>query len=388
MSTIAEDSDYIVTQDYLRNIGIVHIITNGIITKIYNPNDSFSSIGTHANILYDNHKIVQKLHFFVKVDDSLRDLNVSEIRCKSIAGRKTSPDLLEERFIRDPMFTSPLTRQLPCNSLEIRCKNCNHLAIRYNKKDIKRFIDIPESDWEEYMDLWHCHKPTTNKAYNEDVSNIHNLLQHNRKMIKPKADLPILFSDMTLLAYSQPISSKSYFDNDDYVCENCNNRIGKVHLDFDSQGHDYYLEFYKTDILLLFNDNQNNSTIFEVSPMDWLAKEILYYISMYGSRMFKLTPPAGLREQERSLDIWCLDHGISLGINNTKHDHLLKAMYKKHSGQLPGNQNIQEIEIKQGDEDYKCKLYMNLLHEIKNSKKPLSQKISHNYLEEWTPVYI
>lgn len=388
MSTIVEETGCRVTQDYLRNIGIVHIKTNGVITKIHNPNDTFSTIGTHVDIQYNNQTIVQKLHFLVEVSDNLRDLSVSEVRCKSIAGKKPSPDILEERLIRDPMFTSPLTKQLPCDSLEIRCKACNHVAVRYDSNDIKRFIDIPESDWEEYMDLWHCHKPTSNKTYNDDLSNVHNLLQNNRKMIKPKADLPILFSDMTLLAYSKSIGSKSYNDNDDYVCENCHNRMGKVHFNGNTQDCDYYLEFYKTDIVLLFNDKHNKSTIFEVGPLDWLAKEILYCISMYGSRMFKLIPPPEIKEQEGSLDIWCLDHGISLGINDTMHDHLLKAMYKRHNGQLPGNQNIQEIEIKHGDKDYKCKLYMELIHEIKNSKKPLINSSVNNALEEWTPVYI
>lgn len=388
MSTLTEDTGLTVTQDYLRNIGIVHIRSNGIITKVYNPKDTFSTIGTHVTIQYENQTIAQKLHFLVELNDKLRDLNVSEIRCKSIAGKKSSPDILEERLIRDPMLTSPLTKQLPCNSLEIRCKSCKHVAIRYDNNDIKRFMDIPESGWEEYMDLWHCHKPTSSKAYNDDLNNVHNLLQSNKKMIKPKADLPILFSDMTLLAYSKSNKSRSYNDNDDYQCENCQKRIAKVILYDNNQGHDYYLEFYKTDIVIFFNDNHNKSTVFEVSPLDWLAKEILYCISMYGSRVFKLIPPFEIKEQEGSLDIWCLDHGISLGINDTQHDHLLKAMYKRHSGQIPGNQNIQEIELKHGDKDYRCKLYIDLIREIKNSEKPLVTKNLNNELEEWTPVYI
>ena len=223
MSENIEDFGLKVIQEYLRNIGVVHIKTNGLIVKIYNTDSSTSSAGTHIDIQYRDKIITQKLFFDVAMTTTYYNLSVSEIRCKTIADRLSAPDILEARLIRDPMFTPSLSRQIPCFSLDLDCKACGHTVISYITSEIKKFIDIPESNWEEYMDLWHCHKPTNNQAYTDEVNNIYNLLQKKRNLIMPKVDLPILLSEMSMLVYPKTMSLVHYAPNDSYTCNNCGN---------------------------------------------------------------------------------------------------------------------------------------------------------------------
>ncbi|KAF0276922.1 hypothetical protein FOG50_02221 [Hanseniaspora uvarum] len=388
MGKADKDTELKVIQVYLRNIGVVHIQTNGAIKKIYNPSDAFSGIGTHIDIEYKEQIKTEKLHFNVSIDDTYLELDTFEIRCKTISGRQMAPDILEERFVRDPMHTSALSRQLPCFSMSISCKACRTLIISYDNTEIKRFIDIPESNWEEYMDLWHCHKPTDNQTYNDEVNNVYNLLQNNRNSIIPKVDLPILLSDISLLVYPKTMHLERCVANDDFACKQCGNKIGKVRITGNQDDYDSYLELYKPELSLAFNHDNKNVDIFEVSPLDWLANEMLYCTSMYGSRMFKLIPPSGLKKKFDVIYIWCLDHGISIGINESKFDNLLKAMYTKQNILNHGTQNVQDIEINYGDDEYNTKFYLNLIEELEKSENKVSLNTLKNELNGWLPLYI
>lgn len=382
------DSGIKIVQEYLKNIGVVHIKTNGLISKVYNPDSPNSSVGTHIDVQYKDKVITQKLYFEVAMNNTYFNLSVSEIRCKTIADRLSAPDILEERLVRDPMYTPSLSRQLPCISLDLNCKTCGGNVISYGTSEIKRFIDIPESNWEEYMDLWHCHKPTNNQAYTDEVNNVYNLLQKKRNLIMPKVDLPILLSEMSMLVYPKTMTLEHFAPNDDYTCNNCNNKLGKVHASDDFEKTDSYIELCKAEISMRFNYDNKEPVIFEVSVLDWLAKEILFCISMYGSRVFKLIPPADLKDEFGVLDIWCLDHGISIGINEVKHENLLKIMYKQHDNMDQGNQNVQDIEIHIADKRYNNIFYKKLIDEIKKSEESICLQNSKGAFNGWTPLYI
>lgn len=128
----------------------------------------------------------------------------------------------------DPVFVMrPLSAPDIKGLQSIECAECSQLLLLATKDNVKRCVDLPSENWEEFFDCWMCHpdEEQHDRMYNVDLSGRRGLvmsgstylLLHNSQMMPGSYKLGL----------NDCVSSSSWSPLE---CSKCQSRIGRQRL--------------------------------------------------------------------------------------------------------------------------------------------------------------
>ncbi|XBW37024.1 hypothetical protein QEN19_002604 [Hanseniaspora menglaensis] len=371
--------------ELLSNIGVVQIHTNGEIMSLGSKKSFKKDIADIINIHYNGHLETYDLPFEVLQNDNiskLLDVNRSTLRCKYLINRIVKPQLDDQILKRDPFTKLILAKELNHHNefLEVACKFCSSKLFRIDK-NFPKLLDLPDDNWREMMDLWHCHKPDDTNS-----SGIDSLFSSK---IVPKYDTLLIgdtyfLLDMNIFVKSLIIESKKT------LCYSCKNVLGSV---YNVDNNSTACKIFKQNLYIL---NSSNSKKLEFKNIDNLSLQLLKGVKDYGSRFFFIGSKKANNANTRLL-IWCLDYGLSIAINNTKLENRLKIMYRQINnddekdiqmfGNLKKAHNVEEILIEDSNQAVN-QVHQEIQEHIDKINQAVTFSKSANLVEGWKLSYI
>ncbi|KAL6928879.1 hypothetical protein ACO0SA_002209 [Hanseniaspora valbyensis] len=331
--------------ELLSNIGVVQVQTNGEIISVTN-NDKFKSdIGNQITIAYNGQSKIYKLPFEVVLnEDVAKNLKVNNktLRCKYLINRLVKPDIDDLITKRDSYSKSQLTKALENDGngfLTANCFNCLVELFRIDK-NFPKMLELPDENWREMMELWHCHKPDIKKDNEQNKS----LDQIFSNKILPKYD-NLLIGDSYYLINTNLFTKDLKITNNKVHCYNCDKLLGSVYNVNDKHTT---CKILKQKVVIT---NSNSKIDIKYEIYDYLTLTILKSIKNFGSRFFTVRSKKQTNFAQVLL-IWCFDYGLSIGINDVKLDNRLKIMYQKlDENDLNDKQNLQDLKHKHNFEE-------------------------------------
>ncbi|KAF2132633.1 hypothetical protein P153DRAFT_283337, partial [Dothidotthia symphoricarpi CBS 119687] len=167
--------------------------------------------------------------------------------------------------------------------VEIMCKSCGEVVVPRGK--VGSWRDLPNENWAEMMDFWHCHKPDEGHLHdheNDEVVGKKGYAAGNR--LKAKEGMG--FVDLTSLLLEEgdcegvEIASKQ--QEDSIVCKHCKHTLGA--RDESSSGH----RIWKWSISLSPSPSAPPTTY---TTQKWISARLLFLIENSGVRKFHIHPP-------------------------------------------------------------------------------------------------
>ncbi|KAF9699603.1 hypothetical protein EKO04_002519 [Ascochyta lentis] len=173
--------------------------------------------------------------------------------------------------------------------VELRCKNCEGVVLK--SQAVKEWKDLPNENWAEMMDFWHCHKPDEHHLHDHthEVGEQKGYAAGNRL----KAVDGVGFVDLTsfLLRAQDCEGAKILPDeeqkNEAVVCRHCGHTLGKQDAAADGW------RIWKW--CLSISSGPASSPFYSTySVQKWISARLLYLIENVGVRKFHIHPPPSL----------------------------------------------------------------------------------------------
>lgn len=372
--------------ELLSNIGVVQVITNGEIISLTNSDRFKNDIGNEIAIQYEKDLRVFQLPFEVILNDqvceSLKSSKKS-IRCKYIINRMSKPlidDLISKRNPQSKTKISKALKDSTRGFLSVDCTQCSEEIFRIDQ-NFPKLLELPDENWKEMMDLWHCHKPDITTSNTIALDNI-----FTNKLV-PKYN-NLLVGDFYYLLNTNILTAPLNMANTKVQCRRCRHLLGSLYNETTS------LTSYKIFKEKVAVSNGDGSDL-KYEICDHLSMTILVNIKSYGSRFFTVKSQNAVNSSSLIL-IWCLDYGVSIGINNTVLDNRLKIMYqmiveksaeKTHFLEnLKQSHNIESILLE--DEDYEKKDFEELTDQLHHIHKCVTFEESAQLSNDWKLSYL
>ncbi|OBA24868.1 hypothetical protein HANVADRAFT_96268 [Hanseniaspora valbyensis NRRL Y-1626] len=335
----------IIFVELLSNIGVVQVHTNGEIISVTNSDKFKSDIGNQITIAYNGQSKIYKLPFEVILnEDVVNNLNVNNktLRCKYLINRLVKPDIDDLITKRDSCSKSHLIKALENDGngfLTVNCFNCLVELFRIDK-NFPKILELPDENWREMMDLWHCHKPDIKKDNEKNIG----LDQIFSNKILPKYD-NLLIGDSYYLINTNLFTKDLKITNNKVYCYNCDKLLGSV---YNLNDEHTTCKILKQKVVIT-NSNLKIDIKYEI--YDYLTLTILKSIKNFGSRFFTVKSKKQTNFGQVLL-IWCFDYGVRIGINDVKLENRLKIMYQKlDENNLNDKQTLQNLKLKHNFEE-------------------------------------
>lgn len=380
--------------ELLSNIGVVQIITNGDIISISNSDRFKNDIGNKITIQYEEDSKVFRLPFEVilndQVTDSLKSNNKS-IRCKYIINRMSKPLVDDLILKRDPQSKTNISKALKNSNrgfLSADCAQCSEELFRMDQ-NFPKLLELPDENWKEMMDLWHCHKPDIKTQNTIALDNL-----FTNKLV-PKYN-NLLVGDFYYLLNTNVLTAPLKMANNKVKCRICEKVLGSLYHETTSLTS---YKIFKEKVAISKGDGND----LKYKSYDYLSISILMNIKSYGSRFFTVKSQRALNSSSLIL-IWCLDYGVSIGINNSVLENRLKIMYQmidekslektQFLANLKQSHNIESILMEDEDEDEdedegnKNKAFEGLVNHIELIHNSVTFEESAQLSNEWKLSYL
>ncbi|KAH7399237.1 ubiquitin-conjugating enzyme E2-binding protein [Pyrenochaeta sp. MPI-SDFR-AT-0127] len=173
------------------------------------------------------------------------------------------------------------------HNLEVVCKSCGEVIVP--KDSVRQWRDLPNENWAEMMDFWHCHKP------DED-----HLLDHSHDAIlgqkgyaagnRLQAVAGVGFVDLTTFLLHESdcrgaqINAENCSQQKIVVCKHCKHTLG--YQDEATEGW----RIQKWSMVIMPFSSSNSPAIY--STPKWISARLLYLIENSGVRKFHIHPPS------------------------------------------------------------------------------------------------
>ncbi|KAF2187023.1 hypothetical protein K469DRAFT_705573 [Zopfia rhizophila CBS 207.26] len=183
-------------------------------------------------------------------------------------------------------------------NVKILCRNCKGELVHGGK--VGEWRDLPNENWAEMMDFWHCHKPDEHHLHDhthEEVVGRKGYAAGNRL----KAVAGVGFVDLTTLLVAEldcegvkthhPESSITPL-----LCKSCNQAVGTV--DKNTEGW----RIWKWSSSIGSSNSPSTTSTFNIQK--WISARLLYLIENQGVRKFSVHPDSETSEPVSSLLLW------------------------------------------------------------------------------------
>ncbi|CCF58594.1 hypothetical protein KAFR_0E04440 [Kazachstania africana CBS 2517] len=210
---------------------------------------------------------------------------------------------------------------LQYSGFSLRCKKCKHPVI--DNSNCKKLNEMPSEFWMEFMDYWHCHKPTINDDKGNGV-----LLGKYNSLAPLKYE--ILVGGSYFLGVAETFQDRVEYDSDNLVCATCHNNLGQVTFE-------KLLRLHKWELLLETSDTSES-----FAPSNDILLSLLNQVSGTSGRHVLL------RCKDVQLLVWTF--AIDVGATLTDGKVLINAMkllYTDDDDEIEivrRRQNIDEIQ--------------------------------------------
>ncbi|KAF1944170.1 hypothetical protein EJ02DRAFT_452777 [Clathrospora elynae] len=171
---------------------------------------------------------------------------------------------------------------------EITCKSCE--AVIVSKGKIGQWRDLPNENWAEMMDFWHCHKPDEHHLH--DHTHEHTVGQKGYAASnRLQAVDGVGFVDLTSFLLSeqdcegaQLYSGEGSSQKDTVVCKHCKQVVGTRDATTDGW------RIRKWSIALSSSSTISSGLPTTYSVQKWISARLLYLIENSGVRKFHIHP--------------------------------------------------------------------------------------------------
>ncbi|KAF1836714.1 hypothetical protein BDW02DRAFT_587222 [Decorospora gaudefroyi] len=172
--------------------------------------------------------------------------------------------------------------------VELSCKQCE--AVLVPKRQIQHWRDLPNENWAEMMDFWHCHKPDEHHVHNhthEATVGQKGYAAGNRL----QAAAGVGFVDLTDFLMSgqdcgggEVSTEEAGFQKDVIVCKQCKHAIGSQDQDTDG----WRIRKWSVSVSSFSTASLSSPTTLSVQK--WISARLLYLIENTGVRKFHVHP--------------------------------------------------------------------------------------------------
>ncbi|KAJ4359312.1 hypothetical protein N0V95_002236 [Ascochyta clinopodiicola] len=171
--------------------------------------------------------------------------------------------------------------------VELRCNNCEGVVLK--SQSVQEWKDLPNENWAEMMDFWHCHKPDEHHLHDHkhEIGEQKGYAAGNRL----KAVDGVGFVDLTsfLLREQDCEGAKVSPDEEEgsdaaVVCRHCGHALGKQDIAADG------LRIWKW-CLSISSGPTSSPSYSTYSVQKWISARLLYLVDNVGVRKFHIHPP-------------------------------------------------------------------------------------------------
>ncbi|KAH6638098.1 HECT-like ubiquitin-conjugating enzyme-binding-domain-containing protein [Boeremia exigua] len=172
------------------------------------------------------------------------------------------------------------------DGIELRCKNCEGVLLE--RGAVREWKDLPNENWAEMMDFWHCHKPDEHHLHDHthEVGGQKGYAAGNRL----QAAQGVGFVDLTgFLLKTQDcvgakVSSEEALSDVAVTCKHCGHTLGKQ----DTAADGWRIWKWCLSISSGLTASPSYSTY---SVQKWISARLLYLIDNVGVRKFHIHHP-------------------------------------------------------------------------------------------------
>ncbi|KAL6711863.1 hypothetical protein ACN47E_002906 [Coniothyrium glycines] len=284
-------------------------------------------------------------------------LQIEELENSDLLGALNS----EERQQNIVPWNGSYLEQL--GDVEVICKNCREPMVLQGK--IKEWRDLPNENWAEMMDFWHCHKPDEHHLHDnthEEAIGQKGYAAGSRL----QASQGIGFVDLSSILLKEQdcdgvrLPSKQSSETKALVCQYCAEPVGTR----DEAADGWRLQ--KWSIGMRSSSSPNLPVSY--SPAKWISARLLYLIENSGIRKFHIHPAQnnsasalsalpGPKEPVPSLLVWVFTPDLLFSSSIPSPNRLdptrsVKVFYQKQTWQPlqpgePENASIEDLEFPQ-----------------------------------------
>ncbi|KAF2627851.1 hypothetical protein BU25DRAFT_340607 [Macroventuria anomochaeta] len=170
--------------------------------------------------------------------------------------------------------------------VEVRCKNCEGVVLKSGT--VREWKDLPNENWAEMMDFWHCHKPDEHHLHDhtQEVGGQKGYAAGNRL----KATEGVGFVDLTGFLLKEQDCEGAKVSPDEgpsdaaVVCKHCGHILGKPDTSADGW------RIWKW--CLSISSGPTSSPLYNTySVQKWISARLLYLVENVGVRKFHIHPP-------------------------------------------------------------------------------------------------
>ncbi|KAJ4342892.1 hypothetical protein N0V87_000609 [Didymella glomerata] len=170
--------------------------------------------------------------------------------------------------------------------VELRCKNCEGVLVQ--REAVKEWKDLPNENWAEMMDFWHCHKPDEHHLHDHthEVGGQKGYAAGNHL----KAIQGVGFVDLTgFLLEEQDCEGAKISLNEEQadtpiLCKHCGQVLGRRDASADGW------RIWKW-CLSISSGPTSSPSYSTYSIQKWISARLLYLIENIGVRKFHIHPP-------------------------------------------------------------------------------------------------
>ncbi|KAF2435842.1 hypothetical protein EJ08DRAFT_580048 [Tothia fuscella] len=209
----------------------------------------------------------------------------------------------------------------------VQCRGCGVALSREGA--VSEWKDLPNENWAEMMDFWHCHKPHEHDHKHDDnAANSKGYSSSNKLAAKPGIGLVglsylLLMADdcASIKANEKEISSSD--DSASLLCTSCDAVIGVV-----DEGADGW-KLYKWSLQL----RKEGGVVESFAVSKWISTQLLAAIENSGVRRFVVEPSTSQSQSSGGLLLWIFTDDLCFSSSVDRHSRCdptraMKIFYK------------------------------------------------------------
>lgn len=267
------------------------------------------------------------------------DMNGSYVRLKhSKNGQRRSRDVSVVDLPEDKWSLAAFKASAATHNFKLLCRNCQNNAILDSRNGISKVNEMPSEFWAEFMDFWHCHKPSLEEANN-------NVMNVDTKYIdlRPRSGELLIGNTFFQVIKGTLVPGNTIAANSFIKCGSCKCNIGT---------YDESKDIVTLNKRKLILDKGLDEKEYYDSYMEVLAG-IITLLKFNSARYFKVISPTG-----NTLFLWLFAYNVDVFYSPDKYcTNCYKILYRNElEKSMP---NIEDITIKDQEvfDDFKRKLF-------------------------------
>ncbi|KAK7542698.1 ubiquitin-conjugating enzyme E2-binding protein [Phyllosticta citribraziliensis] len=239
----------------------------------------------------------------------------------------------------------------------VKCAKCG-AQLANTRMGVKSWLDLPNENWAEMMDFWHCHKPDEHSHGNNNHAGRGKGYAASNRLTARKG---VGFVDLAHLLLAEEdctgvkLATHSSSDQRSHLlCSSCNSHVGL----FDHRSNGFRL--WKWSLSVTCKDAPSPKSY---SPLKWVSAQLLSLIENQGVRKFTVVPDDELQaskadedgESLEPIEIWVFTPDLSFSSSvphaGGSNDHgttdparAMKVMWKPAAHLKPDHEQGQALD--------------------------------------------